>query len=299
MIRIIRILAFLLVTACTCNAHAATALKFKPLGIAYADSKNGPLKTPEGVACSPTAILVSDTGNGRLVRYNLVNDDIKEGTEVKLSQIPYPLRAKFAAKGELLVLDGKSQKIARVAADNTFIAYLEPQNVPAPDTIVTRSFTVDANGNIYLVDIMGERLLVLDPKGVFIRQLPFPADFGYISDVAVDQKGTVLILDSIKGQVLRAASNENSFTVMAKDLQNYLFFAVSIETDSLGRVYLVDQNDNGVILIGQDGQFLSRYLNFGWKPGQVFYPSQGCIAGDSIFVIADRNNSRIQLFKLQ
>jgi hypothetical protein len=299
MIRTIRILAFLLATVGTYTAHAATAVKFKPLGVTNQDSKNAPLKSPEGVACSPTAVLVSDTGNGRLVRYSLVNEDLKDGTEIKLPQITYPLKVKFAAKGELLVLDGKSRKIIRVAADNTFVAYLEPQNVPAPATIVTRSLTVDAKGNIYLVDILGERLLVLDPAGLYIRQLPFPADFGYISDVAVDQQGTILILDSMKDQVFRAASNENSFKVMAKDLQNYLFFAVSIETDSQGRVYLVDQHDNGVILLGQDGSFLGRYLNFGWKPGQVFYPAQGCLAGTDIFVIADRDNSRIQLFKLQ
>ena len=299
MIRPLRILAFLLATVCTHNAHAATAVKFKPLGVTNQDSKNAPLKNPEGVACGSGMVLVSDTGNGRLIRYNLVNDDLKEGTEIRLPQITYPLRVKLAPKGEALVLDGKSRKIIRVAADNTFVAYLEPQNVPAPATIVTRSLAVDTKGNIYLVDIQGERLLVLDPAGVFIRQIPFPTDFGYISDVAVDQRGTILVLDSLKDRVYSAASNVNSFTVMAKNLENYLFMAVSIETDSQGRVFLVDQNDNGVVLLGQDGLFLGRYLNFGWKPGQVFYPSQGCLAGNDIFVIADRDNSRVQLFKLQ
>ena len=298
MIRPLRIFAFLLATFCTYSAHAATALKFKPLAVAGQDSKNAPLKNPEGVACSSTSILVSDTGNGRLVRYSLVNDDLKEGIEIRLPQITYPLRAKLTLKGEALVLDGKSRKIARVAADNTFIAYLDPQNVPAP-VPVTRSLAVDAKGTIYLVDILGERILVLDPGGLYIRQIPFPAEFGYVSDIAVDQRGTILILDSLKDQVYRAAATENSFSVMAKDLQNTLYFAVSIETDSQGRVYLLDQNDNGVVLLGQDGMFLGRYLNFGWKPGQIFYPAQGCLAGTDIFVIADRDNSRVQLFKLQ
>ncbi|MEI6205474.1 MAG: NHL repeat-containing protein [Desulfuromonadales bacterium] len=299
MIRSTCVHIFLLATVCVYSAHAATAVKFKPQALTNQDSKNAPLKNPEGVACSATSVLVSDTGNGRLLRYNLVNDDLKEGTEIRLPQITYPLRIKFASKGEVLVLDGKSRKIVRVAANNTFVAFLEPQNVPAPATIVTRSLTVDSKGNIYLVDIQGDRLLILDPNGVFIRQITFPADFGYISDVAVDQRGTILILDSMKDSVYRALVNENNFTVMAKDLQNYLFFAVSIETDSQGRVYLVDQNDNGVILLGQDGSFLGRYLNFGWKQGQIYYPAQGCLAGNDIFVIADRDNSRIQLFKLQ
>lgn len=298
MISAIRILVFLLAIAGSYNVHAA-AVKFKPLAVAGQDSRNVPLKSPEGVACGPATVLVSDTGNGRLVRYNLVNDDLKDGAEIRLSQISYPLRARLTPKGEALVLDGKSRKIVRVAADNSFAGYLEPQNVPAPATIVTRSLTIDGKGNIYLVDILGERLLVLDPNGAFTRQIPFPTDSGYISDVAVDQQGAILILDSQKDQVFRAASNENTFKVMAKDLRNYLFYAVSIETDSRGRVYLVDQNDNGVILLGQDGAFLGRYLNFGWKPGQVFYPAQGCLAGNDIFVIADRDNSRVQLFKLQ
>jgi sugar lactone lactonase YvrE len=244
-------------------------------------------------------VLVADTGNGRLVRYNLVNDDLKDGVEIRLSQISYPLRARLTPKGEALVLDGKSRKIARVGADNTFVGYLDPQNVPAPATIVPRSLAVDAKGNIYLVDILGERVVVLDPAGLFVRQIPFPADTGYIVDVAVDQRGTVFILDSLKDSVYRAAAAESAFTTFAKDLQNYLFFAVSIETDSQGRIYLVDQNDNGVVLLGQDGLFLGRYLNFGWKPGQIFYPAQGCLAGNDVFVIADRDNNRVQLFKVQ
>lgn len=299
MIRSIRLLVFLLATVCTCNAYADTAVKFKPLGVIGQDSNNAPLKSPEGVACSPTAVMVSDTGNGRLVRYSLVNDDLKNGIEIRLPQITYPLRAKFAAKGEVLVLDGKSRKIVRVGADNTFIGYLEPKNIPEPGMIEPRSLTVDDKGNIYLADILGGRVLVLDPTGLFIRQIPFPADIGNISDVAVDQQGAVLLLDSTKYAVYRAAANESSLKVMAKDLQNYLYFAVSIEIDKQGRVYLLDQNDNGVVLLGPDGSFLSRYLNFGWKPGQVFYPAQGCLAGNDIFVIADRNNSRVQLFKLQ
>ncbi|WP_224981146.1 NHL repeat-containing protein [Geomonas agri] len=299
MIRTLCILAFLLVTVGAYTAQAATTVKFRPLAVTSQDANNAPLKAPEGVACSQTSVLVSDTGNGRLVRYSLVNDDLKNGVEIKLPQLTYPLRAKFTPKGEALVLDGKSRKIARVAADNTFVAYLDPQNVPGPAGTVTRSLAVDAKGNIYLVDILGERVLILDPAGLFIRQVPFPAHYGYISDVAVDQQGTVLILDSMKDQVYRAAANENSFKEMGKDLQDYLFFAVSIDIDSQGRVFVLDQNDNGVVLLGPDGSFLGRYLNFGWKPGQVFYPAQECLAGNDILVIADRDNSRIQMFKLQ
>lgn len=299
MIRYMSLLALLLSVAWPLAAHAADSVKFKPLEVTYLDNKNAPFKNPEGVACGAATVVVADSGNGRLVRYSLANDNLKDGFEIKLTQAPYPIRVRVDAKGELVVLDGKTRKIVRVGADNAFLSYIEPQGVPEPSTVEPRSLALDAAGNIYIDDISGERILVLDPKGVFVRQIPFPADAGFISDVAVDQRGSVYILDSLKDQVFSAVPNTQSFVIKAKGLQTYLYFPISIEVDRQGRMFLVDENDNGVAVLGQDGVFLGRYLNMGWKNGLVFYPSQGCIAGNDVFVIADRNNNRIQTFKMQ
>ena len=298
MILRLTILTIFLLAGSFISAFGAESIKFKPLTAAYQDQNNIPLKYPEGVTWDKSTVFVADTGNARIVRYNLVNDDLKDGTEIKIEQLTSPIRLKMTVKGDLLALDGKSHKIARIN-NGTLVGFLDPQKVTSPEDFVPRSMAVDSKDNIYLADILGERILVLDPAGVFIRNIPFPAGYGYIADVTVDSKGNVFIIDSFKSEVLRAAPSDTSFTSITKDLDTYLYFAVSIDTDPLGRIYLLDQNDNGLVIVGQDGKFLGRFLNGGWKTGQLDYPAQGSLSNNGIYAIADRNNNRLQLFKKQ
>jgi hypothetical protein len=299
MTRTIRALICILPIVYALPAHGADAVKFKPQAEIYLDANKVPLKNPEGVACGKTTVLVADTGNGRLVRYTWVNNELKDGVEIKLEQIPYPIRLKAAAMERVLALDGKSRRIARLAADGSFAGYLDYNNVPPPAEIVPRSMTVDAKDNVYIADVLGARVLVTDQTGAFLRQILFPKETGFISDVAVDQKGSVYILDSLKGQIYKAAPGSTEFKTFTSGLQAYLYLAVSMGMDPQGRLYLLDQNDSAMILLGPDGSFQGRYLSYGWKAGQLNYPSQTCFTENGELVIADRNNSRIQLFKVQ
>lgn len=299
MIRNIPTVICLLAVAGACTVNAAEPVKIKPLGGASQDAGNIPLKNPEGVACGKGAILVADTGNGRFVRYALINDELKNGVEVKVAQVSYPLRLKAAAMDRVLALDGKTRKIARLAADGSFAGTLEYRNLPPPADVVPRSMAVDAKDNVYVLDVLGERVLVLDPGGTYIRHVPFPKDYGFISDLAVDQNGAIFVVDGQKARVYKTASNVSQFQVFASELQSYLYYAATIDIDNQGRIYLLDQNDSAVVLLGPDGSFQGRYLSFGWKGGQINTPTQACITDSGTLVIADRNNSRIQIYKIQ
>jgi len=74
-------------------------------------------------------------------------------------------------------------------------------------------------------------------------------------------------------------------------------FPTSLTTDSRGRIYLVDRNGGSVVVLGQDGSFLSRQSAMGWKEGRLNFPSQICATGSGEVFIADTNNNRIQVFK--
>ena len=62
---------------------------------------------------------------------------------------------------------------------------------PSPSAFVPRSFKIDTNNNIYILDIFTGRVLVLNPEGKYQKQIPFPKDYGFFSDLAVDSKGTL------------------------------------------------------------------------------------------------------------
>lgn len=297
--RMYAVICFLSAAGWLLPAHAADSVKIKPLGASYQDDKGSPLKNPEGVACAKSSIIVADTGNGRFVRYDVDNDQLKSATEIKVPQVSSPLRLKANNKGEVLAIDGRTRKIARLGENGVFAGFLEPQNVPEPAEMTVRSLAFDKNDNIYLLDILGDRVVVLDPTGKYLRSIAFPKERGFISDVAVDWQGNVLAVDSLKAQLFIASSNAPSFRMLVSGLQKYLSFAVSVETDKQGRIYLLDQNDGALIILEPDGSFQGHYLSMGWKNGQLNYPAQACLTENGVLAVADRNNSRLQLLKVQ
>lgn len=275
-------------------AHAAENIKFKPAGSEFLDGKGGYLKSPEGVGCTGKTVVVADTGNGRLVRYELQGDSLKPGAEIKVSQVSYPTKVRLNPKGEIFVLDGKQRRIARLTPDGAFAGYVE---VPG-STLVPKSFAVDASGLIHILDLRGQQVVTLDQTGKKLDGIPFPAAYGFISDITVDAKGNTLLLDSVKSMVHVAPRGSKEFKPLTGSLKEYLEFASDITTDLQGKIFITDQNGGAVILLGQDGSFQGRQLTQGRKVGLVNYPAQACLTEEGDFILADRNNSRVQLFKM-
>jgi hypothetical protein len=280
------------------SSFASGAEKLKQAMSIYADDKGASIKYPEGATCSDAGqVIVADTGNGRLLRYTYQDGALKGGAEVKLPQLSYPIRVQLNAKGEIFALDGKLHRIVRINPDGSFAGYFDPQRVAAPAAVVPRSFKLDSSGNVYLLDIFGERVLVLDQSGNYLKKIEFPDSTGFFSDLAVNAGGDVFLLDSVNSMVFVARKDATAFTPLSKNLQEYMNFPTYITPDNKGGLYMVDQNGGAVLTLGQDGSFTGRLLGLGWKEGQLYYPAQICLIGNDVMVVADRSNSRMQLFE--
>ena len=295
-IKIIMIIGILLLPM---KSFSAETVKFRHLQSIYFDEKQGGLKQPEGVACNEKGLLiVGDTGNDRLLRYSYNDRSLKAGAEIKVQQLSNPIRIQMNSKGEIFALDGKKRRILRLNPDGTFKGYVDAEGIPSPSAFVPRSFKIDRNNNIYILDIFSARVLALNSEGKYQKQIPFPKDYGFFSDLAVDSKGTLLLIDCVKAMVFSAPKDSNTFSPLTKDLREYLNFPTSITTDNRGTVYVVDQNGSGIVILGQDGSFQGRQLNMGWNEGLLYFPSQMCINDNGEVFIADRDNSRVQIFSL-
>ncbi len=281
------------------KSFSAETVKFMHLQSVYFDEKGGSIKQPEGVACGSNSVLVvGDTGNNRLLRYTLQGRSLKAGTEIKIPQLSSPIRVQINSKGEIFALDGKKRRILRLSPEGAFKGYVDPEGVPSPSTFVPRSFKIDRNDNIYILDIFTARVLILSPEGKYQKQVPFPKDYGFFSDLSVDPKGTLSLIDSVKAIVFSALKDSNSFSPLTKNLREYSDFLTSMTTDNRGIIYLVDENGGGIVVLGQDGSFQGRQLSKGWNEGLLYFPSQMCLNEKGEVFIADRGNSRVQIFTL-
>jgi len=296
---LLRILLALAISFFPMKSFSAETVKLRYLQSVYFDEKGGGLKQPEGVACNEKSLLVvGDTGNDRLVRYSFQEKSLKVGTEIKIPQLSNPIRIQINSKGEIFALDGKRRRVVKLTPEGAFKGYVDPEGVPSPSTYVPRSFKIDRNDSIYILDIFSARVLVLNSEGKYQKQISFPKEYGFFSDLCVDSKGTLFLIDCVKAMVLSAAKDSNSFSPLTKSLREYLDFPTSITTDNRGTIYLVDENGSGIVLLGADGSFVGRQLTMGWNEGLLYFPSQMCVNEKGEVFIADRGNSRVQIFTL-
>jgi DNA-binding beta-propeller fold protein YncE len=287
-------------------SFGAELLKFSYITTIYAaqtgtaGQDGTPLKQPEGLACDDQShVIVADTGNGRLLRYVLRDQTISGGSPaIKMPELALPTRVQLNSKGEIFVLDRKTRRIVRLTTAGAFIGDLNPTGL-TPPTYVPRSFFIDRNDLIYILDIFSERILVLNSEGRYLSQKKFPQDYGFLSDLTVDFKGSVFLIDSIKAKVFSAAKDSAEFSPLTQSLKEYMRFPTAITTDNRGHMYLVDHNGGSVIILGPDGSYLGRLSAMGWREGLLNYPSQLCINNSGKVFIADTNNNRIQVFAIK
>ena len=280
-------------------ALAAAPAVARPAGLKhelsiYQDDKEGQLKLPEGVACGDKgALVVADTGNGRLLLYTYRDGKLAGGTEVKLAEATYPVRVQIDSKGNVLVLDRRSRRIVRVDTAGKFAGAVEWKNVVG--TVVPAAFKVDPSDGLVVLDVAARRVVVAESGGKVTREIPLPRDGAEFTDVAVDGTGRVLAVDSAGSRVWAADKGAKEFKPLGPSLKDRVSFPIYLAVDQ-GKMYLVDQNGNGIALLGADGGFLGRELEMGWMNGRVYYPAQMCVNAEGLAFVADRNNNRVQVF---
>lgn len=276
------------------------ALKFRYITSIYTDDQGVPLKQPEGIACNDEFLLVvADTGNRRLLRYIFKDNAVNRGAlEIKPLQLTYPTKAQINSKGEIYALDGKSRKIVRLSPDGKFIGYLDLRAPSSAGPPVPRSFYIAKNDDFYVLDVFAGRVLVLDAAGKFRRQIKLPKNNGFFSDLTVDFRGTIYLIDSINARVFSGAKGATAFSPLTKSLKEYVRFPTQLDTDDRGRIYIVDRNGGKVTILGQDGSPIGWLSSMGWKEGRLNYPSQLCINRSGEIFIADTLNNRVQIFTI-
>jgi DNA-binding beta-propeller fold protein YncE len=161
------------------------------------------------------------------------------------------------------------------------------------------SFALDGAGNLYVQDLAANRVVALDAAGKTLREVALPSEKeAIIVDVTADAGGTLYAVDARGSMVWTAAKDATSFKPLTKSLKDVLSFPAFI-TVNKGRIYVVDQNGNGLVVLGADGTYLARRLSIGWNEGLVRYPSQLCISEGGEAYLADRQNNRVQVFSMK
>ena len=287
----LRLTAVLALAAAGSSAETFALLHTATL---YKDAKEEKLLAPEGVACTDAGdVVIADSGNGRLLISRLRDGAFSAVTTVKVQQLGYPVRVQIDSKGDVLSLDRKSRRIARVGLGGDFKGYVEISGQPEGRYFPV-AFKLDKADALYVLDAGSARVLVADAAGKFQRALPLPK--GKFVDVAVGPQGTIYVVDAVGGAIWGAEKSAKAFAEFAPKLRDFASFPTYLAIDSRGFFLLVDSHGNGLLILGPDGSFVGRQLGLGWNDGFLYYPEQLCVTAKGDTVIADRNNNRVQAF---
>jgi hypothetical protein len=280
------------------TAGAARAQSLTHAGTIYADSAGQKLKSPEGIACTANGtIVIADTGNGRLLTVAMAGDAVTNVSEIKLPELVQPTRVRAAKDGTLFVLDRKKRRVARIAGGK-FGGWVEVPGEPSGSVAVS-AFGLDGAGNVFLLDATNSVVRVVDAAGTGGRTITLPsAREALMVDITADEGGRIYAVDAIGRQVWSGESGAASLKPFSKSLKDVMSFPSYVAMNK-GRLFVVDQNGSGLVLLGQDGAFIGRRLSLGWNEGLVRYPAQICFDDAGQVFVADRQNNRVQAFSLQ
>jgi len=163
--------------------------------------------------------------------------------------------------------------------------------------------SVGPNGDLYLVDGVNNRVLVLNSRGKtnfsFGREGAGPGEFKHPLGIDISDEGKVFIADSgnhriqvfdLKGNFLRM------FTVTA-GLQEKPSDPVDVLASPFKDYVYVSDNDNHKIRVyDQSGNFQFQWGKFGEGPGDFRYPGILAKNNNNEIYVVDVLNTRVQKF---
>jgi hypothetical protein len=262
----------------------------------HSDAAEVALRAPEGVACDDRgAIVVADTGNARLLIYAWKDGSLDGGTQVRVAQAAYPVRVQIDSKGFVFVLDRRTRRFVKLDAKGAFAGYLETKGASAQ--VTAAAFKLDPADNVYVLDVVAAKVLVVAPDGKVTRELPLPKDARGITDVAAESSGNIYLVDAPSAVVYVAEPADKEFRTLSASLKESISFPGYLAADNHGKLLVVDQSGGAIVRLGNDGSFQGRDLALGWKDGTLQYPGQLCVTGADV-VVADRGNNRVQVFSM-
>jgi YD repeat-containing protein len=164
----------------------------------------------------------------------------------------------------------------------------------------TRDVALDTAGNVWVIDLYGERVQQFTPGGQFIRQVGAPGgangQFSYPSGIAAAPDGTVWVADAGNSRIQQFGPNGEFLQVIGGWSSGQFSYPEGIAVAPDGKVRVADTANNRVVTLSPQGQYLSQFGSEGTEAGQFSYPAGIDVDLEGNVWVVDTYNSRIQKF---
>lgn len=265
-----------------------------------ADSR---LVRPHALCVDPDGgLLVTDPGAARVHFYNW-HDRKYVPIGAKLDGgLPSPVGVAVARDRSILVADSRLASIEHFSRGGKHLGRF------APDCQLQRpaGLAVDPiSGNVFLVDVLAHKILVLSPDGRMLNAIGSPGsaagEFNFPTHIALDEDGNILLADSMNFRIQKLTPDGQSLSVYGRAGDARGDFARPKGVASAGGgVYLaVEGLYDSLIFFNAAGDLLMTLGGAGSEPGQFWLPAGVAVdRARGLIFVADSYNSRVQVFHL-
>ncbi len=165
------------------------------------------------------------------------------------------------------------------------------------------SIEVDNKGNMYVIENSKSdyRLHIYNKNFKEIKTLDkYPAThldikpktFGRLKDIAIDNKGNLILVDELKNQICKFSKNLTFKKCINGFLSKNITFGqpTGIAVDSQDRIYIVDNGNSRIIIVNNSLNYITSLKDNFYDPQDIDIDKNGNI------YIADQGNIRVVVY---
>lgn len=277
------------------------SLTDKPLFLfKLGEDERQPFKQPMAVdVAKDGSIYVSDTGNHRIRVFDSLGKAVLSfgAYGVKAGQFDYPFGLVVLDNNNILVADSGKQKIEEYTGRGNFVkTWLDPKSGVKPGAM-----TIGPEGLVYVSDLSGHQVLVLDQAGKSVGKIKDPIiNLRFPLGLALDKGGNLWVADA-GNFVLRKFDSRGKLVGTFAGVDDpragriVRFTMVrSLAVDRLGRLLVCDTLSNTIHFIDESGRELTSIANS--EKGNLYYPMGVNVDKQGRIFVTNRGNDEVQVW---
>ena len=258
------------------------------------------LGKPYGVFANKDRVLVSDTGIGKVIVFDVKNAKFFHIGMSGKGILSKPIGVATDAGENIYVTDTDQDRVIVFDKDGKFLnAIGEKGTFEQPTGIAVN----DALNRLYVLDTKKSQLFIYTKDGKQVSVIGKRGDgdgeFNFPTNVFVGRSGKVYVSDSMnfRVQIFDAEGKFIRKFGQVGDTAGMFSRPKGIAVDSEEHIYVVDAAFNNVQIFSEEGQILLFFGEMGNNPGQFWLPAGMHIDDQDRIYVADQYNKRINVFQ--
>jgi len=282
-------------------------------------SGDNQMNFPYNVDWSPDGktVYVSDTGNGRVARWDLSGPTPRwlpqfgrrcdehpqpcADPPVDAGQFNHLRRVAVDAAGNVFAADFWGAGIEEFAPDGTVVRSIEGAEPPTPGFAEAYAVDVAPSGQVYVMDRLNHRIQRFQADGTYVNRVGArgtqPATFSWPEGLTTGPDGSVWAVDTRGDRIERFGADLSPTGVPSYgstgSAVGEFSFPSNADVAPDGVVWVADTRNHRLQTFDPATKRFASVGTQGAGPGQLNHPQGVAVTADAVFV-ADTANNRVQ-----